>query len=289
VAVVQQARGRVKPTLQMAGGLAVNDDAGLEREADVMGWKATQINCTRHLRPDSALPLNLAVRNNSSILLQRVIIGDSKDKDNKPIPIKSLDVFKLTGETPESQIILRKLDDDKGKQYSIYDALEIARKQSVLKPMVVPSVVATNSAAAPLASAVPPPAIPDEKPRKPIVITIAGSSAHGDNNHQKQSEAARPKPPTPKDQVNAIIRDMKKQFNNWDGSLKNRGAWWGSQKPGEKNGAKNVPKELIKELEKQAPSGWWLEISHSTDGLAFHKKLSDQYPAFIYHLRSPVS
>jgi hypothetical protein len=38
--VVQQAQWRVKPTLQMAGGLAVNDDAGLEREADVMGVRA---------------------------------------------------------------------------------------------------------------------------------------------------------------------------------------------------------------------------------------------------------
>ena len=39
--VVQQAQGRVKPTLQMKGVL-VNDDAGLEREADVMGAKAMQ-------------------------------------------------------------------------------------------------------------------------------------------------------------------------------------------------------------------------------------------------------
>jgi hypothetical protein len=38
--VVQQAQGRVRPTMQMAGGLAVNDDAGLEREADVMGARA---------------------------------------------------------------------------------------------------------------------------------------------------------------------------------------------------------------------------------------------------------
>lgn len=38
--VVQQAQGRVRPTLQMAGGVAVNDDAGLEREADVMGGRA---------------------------------------------------------------------------------------------------------------------------------------------------------------------------------------------------------------------------------------------------------
>src|SRR5205814_9935703 len=34
--VVQQKQGRVKPTLQMKG-VAINDDAGLEREADAMG------------------------------------------------------------------------------------------------------------------------------------------------------------------------------------------------------------------------------------------------------------
>ena len=39
--VVQQAQGRVQPTMQMGdAGVAVNDDAGLEREADAMGVKA---------------------------------------------------------------------------------------------------------------------------------------------------------------------------------------------------------------------------------------------------------
>ena len=40
--VVQQKQGRVKPTMQMKGKLNVNDDASLEREADVMGVKAFQ-------------------------------------------------------------------------------------------------------------------------------------------------------------------------------------------------------------------------------------------------------
>ncbi|WP_143054453.1 eCIS core domain-containing protein [Massilia timonae] len=39
--VVQQAQGRVRPTLQMKGG-AVNDDPSLEKEADMMGEKAAQ-------------------------------------------------------------------------------------------------------------------------------------------------------------------------------------------------------------------------------------------------------
>ena len=40
--VVQQAQGRVKPTLQMEGGAVVNDDKSLEREADAMGTKAAK-------------------------------------------------------------------------------------------------------------------------------------------------------------------------------------------------------------------------------------------------------
>jgi ribosomal protein S18 acetylase RimI-like enzyme len=40
--VVQQKRGRVKPTLQLKG-VAINDDTGLEREADRMGARARQV------------------------------------------------------------------------------------------------------------------------------------------------------------------------------------------------------------------------------------------------------
>lgn len=38
--VAQQKQGRVKPTMQLKGTVPVNDDAGLEKEADVMGAKA---------------------------------------------------------------------------------------------------------------------------------------------------------------------------------------------------------------------------------------------------------
>lgn len=50
--VVQQAQGRVEPTTQM-NGTSVNDDVGLETEADVMGAKALQtkaIGSTTHLQ-----------------------------------------------------------------------------------------------------------------------------------------------------------------------------------------------------------------------------------------------
>ena len=40
--VVQQKQGRVKPTMQMRGKVNVNDDVGLEKEADVMGSRASE-------------------------------------------------------------------------------------------------------------------------------------------------------------------------------------------------------------------------------------------------------
>ena len=43
--VVQQMQGRVKRTMQMKG-VSINDDAGLEKEADVMGTKALQMRRT---------------------------------------------------------------------------------------------------------------------------------------------------------------------------------------------------------------------------------------------------
>lgn len=41
--VVQQKQGRVQPTRQLKGKTNINDDAGLEKEADVMGAKAIQL------------------------------------------------------------------------------------------------------------------------------------------------------------------------------------------------------------------------------------------------------
>jgi hypothetical protein len=41
--IVQQKQGRVKPTMQMKGKVNINDDRGLESEADVMGAKALTV------------------------------------------------------------------------------------------------------------------------------------------------------------------------------------------------------------------------------------------------------
>ena len=59
--VVQQKQGRVQPTLQMKQGVSVNDDKGLENEADVMGQKIMQggsgINKTNPLKANPNLQM----------------------------------------------------------------------------------------------------------------------------------------------------------------------------------------------------------------------------------------
>ncbi|MDQ7084094.1 MAG: DUF4157 domain-containing protein [Sulfurovum sp.] len=62
--VVQQKQGRVKATTQMKGMVAINDDVGLEREADVMGAKALQMKATGESK-------NLISAKNQPIAVQR--------------------------------------------------------------------------------------------------------------------------------------------------------------------------------------------------------------------------
>lgn len=53
--VVQQKQGRVKPTMQLKGQVAINDDQGLEKEADEMGSKALQRHTSTQLKKASAI------------------------------------------------------------------------------------------------------------------------------------------------------------------------------------------------------------------------------------------
>jgi hypothetical protein len=72
--VVQQKQGRVKPTMQMKGKVNVNDDAGLEREADVMGAKALSLAPTS--TEDSSLLIKERTIQNS-LVQRRAFIGES--------------------------------------------------------------------------------------------------------------------------------------------------------------------------------------------------------------------
>jgi hypothetical protein len=103
--VAQQKQGRVKPTMQMKVGVPVNDDAGLENEADVMGAKALQsgIQLSKPLQPMIADK----AKSNSSGIIQRVIgkIADpvevNWEKKNNEVPSAPI-VDEPVTETSES-------------------------------------------------------------------------------------------------------------------------------------------------------------------------------------------
>ncbi len=77
--VVQQAQGRVKPTMQMKEGVPVNDDKGLEREADVMGKKALQMQRHVDMAPRVVHKAGgtLQQQSDDGALIQRVLATNS--------------------------------------------------------------------------------------------------------------------------------------------------------------------------------------------------------------------
>lgn len=76
--VAQQARGRVQPTRQLRDRVAVNDDAGLEREASVMGRRAELVGgrTPPAQRPAADVAASASGRMG---LVQRVVVDD-RDK-----------------------------------------------------------------------------------------------------------------------------------------------------------------------------------------------------------------
>lgn len=86
--VVQQMQGRVQPTMQMKG-VAINDDQGLEREADVMGGKASQV----------MEPQLLAVRQTVRVPVSQE--DDGSTHSNQPVIGLAIDGL------PQDQIIQR--------------------------------------------------------------------------------------------------------------------------------------------------------------------------------------
>lgn len=85
----------------------------------------------------------------------------------------------------------------------------------------------------------------------------------------------------------AVVQDMSSQFKRWKGYRFNRGAWWGSPRPGDTSGAKNVPTHLIKLIRAEAEKRGWRTEPSWTGGVSFHKTKSKAECDFIYHMQAP--
>lgn len=87
------------------------------------------------------------------------------------------------------------------------------------------------------------------------------------------------------DEADQIWADMQDQYSRWDGTLTNRGAWWGSSGPGIVAGAKSVPSHVIDILRMKVSTSWNYQDSHS-GGVSFHRKKAGK-DDFIYHMLPP--
>lgn len=111
--VVQQKEGRVKPTLQLKDGVNVNDDAGLEKEADVMGAEA------------------VANVNNRT---ENVVQGKLKAMANNNLRVKPLSILKKFANNQPQTILLRSvIQRSKGKFAGIEKYKDRRKEQKRLR------------------------------------------------------------------------------------------------------------------------------------------------------------
>lgn len=124
--VVQQAQGRVKATAQMKGGIGINDDAGLEHEADVMGEKA--LTAPAHV---SAVAMAVPSTHSAGAeegIAQRLVI-------NAGVAPKMLaDVIDTTNLAASEQL-LRDIA-DAGRIGALHDIRQILQNQGVRSGML---------------------------------------------------------------------------------------------------------------------------------------------------------
>ncbi len=110
--VVQQKQGRVKPTLQMKGRVNINDDKGLEKEADVMGNKADSLN------DGSYIQLKERKKNQQPIIQRKISVGEEEYEQGIDFTPSS---WRLT---PQQQTVYRVLLNSPAK-YKFSDKAEM--------------------------------------------------------------------------------------------------------------------------------------------------------------------
>lgn len=90
--VVQQKQGRVKPTMQMKG-VQINDDEGLEREADVMGGKSNHMTVKEGQQNTTPDPIIAAIKQKSPLITETVLCRREKVTQRQEIGKDKVDVY----------------------------------------------------------------------------------------------------------------------------------------------------------------------------------------------------
>ena len=114
--VVQQKQGRVKPTMQMKAGAQINDDWGLEHEADAMGKKALQMRFTKSVEQPTAVG-DSAQKSNYQGIIQNQRSASSISQNSTTIQL-----FRTWGINESAR---RHYDDEWGEAYGITSDTEL--------------------------------------------------------------------------------------------------------------------------------------------------------------------
>jgi hypothetical protein len=86
--VAQQKQGRVRPTTQLKAGIAINDNRGLEREADTMGAKAAQLKSNSNFSTTSSFSqANYQIL--SPVVQRSLIVSGGKMEKGKRMPFRN--------------------------------------------------------------------------------------------------------------------------------------------------------------------------------------------------------
>lgn len=113
--VVQQKQGRVAPTKQLKGKVNINDDAGLEKEADVMGAKAVQMKSNETLKAFySTSKKNNIGQSVQQLMRHRVNSGKTRLEDMEELQQLKTNLAKAKRDVAELEVALKR---GEGSQY----------------------------------------------------------------------------------------------------------------------------------------------------------------------------
>lgn len=100
---VQQAQGRVQPTMQMRGNVKINDDAELEKEADVMGVKAATFSYTTQQETQGNKSQSLA---NEVSQKQSGGVSTLQFVDNRPEAVAQRKLQQIANNSPQAKPLI---------------------------------------------------------------------------------------------------------------------------------------------------------------------------------------
>lgn len=133
--VVQQKEGRVKPTVQLKGKVNINDDSGLEKEADVLGKKANSVGKST----EKGTELGVVQQKENEVLREKFVqpnlvqlAGDGSKNENSDLQAPDLLSSFYKGKQPEEKTEIHDVPywaQQRDEKIEIHDTLESAQQQ----------------------------------------------------------------------------------------------------------------------------------------------------------------